>query len=247
MAIISFINQKGGVGKTTTAVCLAAALSSKNFKVLLIDLDGQCNASASLGINNAEVTSYSVFKGEDIVITPINENLFLLPSSLNVNSLELELNEVGKEQILGEILEPIKEQFDFILLDCSPNLGLISINALVASNYYIVPLLPHHLSVQGVSKLLEVAEKVKRRINPQLELGGFVLSQFSTRKVLHQNTAEVIQSHFGNKLFDTVIRENISLAEAPSFGKSIFEYAPKSNGAIDYMNLSKELINKLNK
>ncbi len=244
--IVSFINQKGGVGKTTTAVSVAAALSNNSYRVLLIDLDAQCNAGTSLGISNAAVNTYSVFKGDPIKVVQVNENLFMLPSSLNVSTLDLELvNEPGKEQLLVEILAPIQDHFDFILLDCSPNLGLISINALVVSNYYIIPLLPHHLSIQGISKLLEVVDKVRRRINNKIELGGIVLCQYGERKVLHQDTSEVIKSHFGDKLFSTVIRENISLAEAPSVGKSIFEYAPKSNGAVDYMNLTQEILQKL--
>ncbi len=242
---ITIINQKGGVGKTTTTVSVGSALARKGYATLIIDCDGQCNAGASLGVLQAEVNTYSVFKGDSIKIIPIEENLFLLPYSINVSALDLEINEPGKEQILREKLEPIKDQFDYVLLDSSPNLNLVSVNNLVASDYFIVPLLPHHLSVHGVKSLLEVTEVVKRRINSKLELGGFVLSQFSSQKILHKDIAESIKSHFGDKLFKTTIRQNISLAEATSTGKSIFEYAPKSNGAADYWALTEEIIQKL--
>ncbi len=244
--IISFINQKGGVGKTTSAVSISAALSIKKYNVLLVDLDPQCNASSSLGIRDSEVNIYKVFKGESIKIEQVNEHLFVLPSSINVSSLEYELiNEAGREQLLNEILEPIKQSFDYIILDCSPNLGLITINALVASNYFITVLLPHHLSIDGLSSLLEVTDKVTRRINNNLKSGGYILNQFSNRKILHQQTADVLKKHFGDGLFKTTIRENIALAEAPSVDKSIFDYAPNSNGAKDFMSLTEEIIQKL--
>ncbi len=249
---ISIINSKGGVGKTTSAVNLASALCIKQFKVLLIDLDAQCNTSTSLGIMDDKYNSYSIIKGKPIKYhqinnTLFNNTLFLVPSSINIATIDIELiNEPGKEQIIKELLEKVEYLFDYIIFDCSPKIGLVAINALVASNYYIVPLLPHHLSIEGIVTLLDITDKVKRRINPDLELGGFLLTQYSNRKVLHKQTAQSIKKHFGDKLFDTYIRENISLAEAPFAKTSIFEYAPKSNGATDYMKLTEEIIQKLN-
>ncbi|MCW3787221.1 ParA family protein [Plebeiibacterium sediminum] len=244
--IISFINQKGGVGKTTSAVSIASALSLKKYNVLVVDLDPQSNASTSLQIRDSKINTYTVFKGEPIKIEQVNDHLFVLPSSINVSSLEYELiNEAGREQLLNEILDPIKQSFDYIILDCSPNLGLITINALVASDYFITVLLPHHLSIEGLSSLLEVTNKVTRRINNNLKSGGYILNQFSIRKILHKQTADVLEKHFPDKLFRSTIRENIALAEAPSTGKSIFDYAPNSNGARDYMSLTEEIIQKL--
>lgn len=246
MAIkITYTNQKGGCGKTTTAVSTAAFLSKK-FKVLLIDLDGQNNASSSLGVAEAEVNSYTVFKGGPIKVVSVNNNLDLLPSSINVSSLDTELvNEPGREQLLREILESVEDQYHYIIMDTSPNLGLISVNALVASDYFVVVILPHQLSIQGVSKLIEASDKIKRRINSSLKLGGFVITQYSSRKVLHKNISQSISNHFPGKLFETTIPENISLAEAPTSKQSIMDYAPSSKGAIAYEQLTREIINKL--
>jgi chromosome partitioning protein len=242
--IISVINQKGGVGKTTTSVSIASALSTKDYKVLLIDLDAQRNATTSLGIVDAQVDVYTVLRGiSKLDFINVAENLFLLPASLDLAAFELEMaSEPGKEYLLKEALAPIKEHIDFVIIDCSPNLGLLTINALTASEYYICPVLPHHLSISGFSTLLEVVDKVKRRLNSSLDLAGIVMTQFNKHKVLHRDTAEVIRSHFGEKLFNSTIPENISLAEAPSSGKAIFDYAPQSSGAIEYMNLTNEIL-----
>ncbi|MBK3518724.1 ParA family protein [Carboxylicivirga marina] len=244
--IISFINQKGGVTKTTSCISVASAMARKGLKVLVCDLDQQCNASASLGVLEAEINAYSVLKGQcDLDIINVTDNLYLLPASNDLAAFDLEMSsEPGTEFLLKEALQPLK-QVDVILIDCSPSLGLLTLNALTASDSYICPVLPNHLSVAGMSKLVEIADKVQRRLNPRLSLLGVLLSQFNSRKILHQDTASVIKAHFGDKLFRTVIRENISLAEAPSSGKSIFDYAPQSNGAIDYMNLTNEILEKL--
>lgn len=241
--IVSFINQKGGVGKTTSSVSIAAALANLGYRTLAIDLDGQCNLSSSFGIEEEEVNTYSVLK-EDKKFKTISviENLEVLPASIDLSALELELSaEPGKEYILSELCQNIKKNYDYILLDCSPNLGLISLNALAASDFFIIPLLPHHLSIQGLAKLMEIADKVKRRLNEKLELGGIIITQFNNHKVLHKDTAEVIKEHFGEKLFYPFVRENISLAEAPSSGTDIFRYAPHSNGAQDYLALAEEI------
>ncbi|MBI9063346.1 MAG: ParA family protein [Marinilabiliaceae bacterium] len=245
--LISLLNQKGGVGKTTSSVSISSALSMKGYKVLLVDLDAQCNATTSLGVLEPDTTVYSILKGQSkLDLHPVTENLFLLPASNDLAAFDLEMSaEPGKEYLLKELLEPIDKHFDYIIIDCSPTLGLLTLNALTASNYFICPVLPHHLSIAGMSKLMEVTDKVQRRLNPKLTLGGIILSQFNSRKILHQDTANVIKAHFGDKLFNSVIRENISLAEAPSSGKSIFEYAPQANGAVDYMQLTKEILKKL--
>jgi chromosome partitioning protein len=244
--IISLINSKGGVAKTTTACSLASALSLKNKQVLLIDLDPQGNLSQSLGIGSCDNNIYQCLKGE-CKFSPVQimMNLDLVPSTIDLNAFELEMSgEPGREYLLRELLEQVKNDYDYIIIDCSPSLGLVALNALTASDSYLVPLLPHHLSIQGLSKLLEVTQKIKTRINPKLELEGVLLTQFSHRKVMHRDIAEVIKHHFGSKLYKTFIRENIALAEAPSAGVDIFRYAPKSNGAEDYFNLCEEFSSK---
>lgn len=242
--IIAFINQKGGVGKTTTTASVAAAMANLGLKTLAIDLDAQCNLTTSLGIAEANANIYNMLKGQlQFKPTELNEHLAVLPSSVDLSAFELEMSaEPGKEYLLSELLKPVSNFYDYILLDCSPNLGLVSVNALTAADFFIIPLLPHHLSIQGLTKLLEIADKVKKRLNAKLEMGGIVLTQYNNHKVLHKDIAQVIKDHFGEKLFNSTIRENISLAEAPSSGTNIFEYAPKSNGAEDYLNLTKEII-----
>jgi len=244
--IISIINQKGGVGKTTTTCSLASALSLHNKKVLAIDLDSQCNLSLSLGIKDSEVNSYKLLKGiQPFKPIVINENFDLIPSSIDLSAFELEMsNEPGREYLLREIIEKEKAKYDYILIDCSPSLGLVSLNALTASDSFIVPVLPHHLSIQGLSKLMEVTSKIRSRLNPNLELEGVLFTQFNGRKIMHKDTLEVINNHFTGKVYSTFIRENIALAEAPSAGLDIFRYAPESNGATDYSELCKELIAK---
>lgn len=242
--IIAFINQKGGVGKTTTTASIAAGMAKLGLKTLAIDLDAQCNLTTSFGVVNTNVNIYNTLKGQtQFNPTDLNSHLAIISSSVDLSAFELEMSaEPGKEYLLSELLEPVTHQYDYILIDCSPNLGLVSINALTAADFYIIPLLPHHLSIQGLTKLLEITDKVKKRLNQKLEMGGIILTQYNNHKVLHKDIAHVIKGHFGEKLFKTVIRENISLAEAPSSGTNIFEYAPKSNGAEDYMGLTQEII-----
>ncbi|RUT78418.1 ParA family protein [Ancylomarina longa] len=244
--IISMINQKGGVGKTTTTCSLAAALSLKGKKVLLIDLDPQANLSQSLGISDFENNIYQALKGES-EISPIKvmNNLYIVPSSMDLNALEHEMtNEPGREYLLKELLASIKDNYDFIIIDCSPSIGLIALNALSACDTFIIPVLPHHLSIQGLSGLAGVAKKVKSRINPKLKLEGVLITQFSYRKVLHRDVQNALKKHFNGRLYDSTIRENISLAEAPSTGMDIFRYAPNSNGAEDYLKLCEEFLSK---
>lgn len=245
--IISIINQKGGVGKTTTTCSLAAALSLKGKNVLLVDLDPQNNASQSLGVRDCENNIYQALKGESQLLPiEIMDNLSLVPSSMDLSALENEMNgEPGREFLLKEILETVRfQQYDFILIDCSPSIGLISLNALSACDTFIIPVLPHHLSIQGLSGLAEVAKKIKSRINPKLKLEGVLLTQFSYRKVLHRDVQNALKNHFKGRLYNTTIRENIALAEAPSAGMDIFRYAPNSNGAEDYLKLCEEFLSK---
>lgn len=243
---ISIINQKGGVGKSTTACSLASALSLKGKSILLIDLDPQCNLSQSLGVEAYDNNIYQCLKRE-CKFSPmqIMMNLDIVPSTIDLNAFELEMSsEPGREYLLRELLEQVKTDYDYIIIDCSPSLGLVALNALTASDSYLVPILPHHLSIQGLSKLLEVTQKIKARINPKLELEGVLLTQFSHRKVMHKEISEVIREYFNGKMYEASIRENISLAEAPSAGIDIFRYAPNSNGAEDYLKLCEEFLSK---
>lgn len=245
--IISVSNHKGGVGKTTTTVNIGAALAVLGHKVLLIDLDPQANLSQSLGLEDKEPNIYQLLKGEGRPL-PINvaERLDVIPSSLDLSGAEVELaGEAGREYILEELLQPLKFRYDHILIDCPPSLGLLTINALTASDEVLIPIQPHYLAAQGLSKLLEVVEKVRKRINKRLKVGSILVTLYDGRKVLNRDVLEALETRFPKELLRTRIRENIALAEAPTQGLDIFRYAPKSNGAEDYLAAGRELLEKL--
>ncbi len=244
--IISISNHKGGVGKTTSAVNIGAGLNMLGKNVLLVDMDPQENLSLSFGIRTAEKNIYGALKGE-YALNPleIKENLSLIPATLDLSGAEIELSaEAGREYIFSELIEPIKNRYDYIIIDCPPSLGLLTVNALSASDEVMLPIQAHYLAIKGLAKMNEVVSKIKRRLNRKLEIGGVFITLFDKRKVLHRDVVETVKSYFQEKVFDTRIRDNISLAEAPYTGKDIFEYNPKSYGAIDYMNLCKEIINR---
>jgi len=246
--IIAMVNQKGGVGKTTTAVNVGAGLSQKHYKVLLVDLDAQAHLTYSLGFqaDELELTIYDLLKGEG---TPNNvvlerDGMYLLPSSIDLAAAELELStEVGREALLKRILDKMTG-YDFILLDCPPNLGLLTLNALTATREVFVPLQAEYLSIRGLQKLMEMVEKVKQRVNNRLEVTGLIATLYDRRLKLHNEVFDNLRNHFGNKLFETYIRRNVSVAEATSYGQTIFEYAPRSHGAEDYTNLCKEIVDR---
>jgi chromosome partitioning protein len=244
--IISITNHKGGVGKTTSTINIGAGLSKQGKKILLVDLDPQASLSISLGIAEPEQTIYGAIKGEyKIKPVAIYEGLDLIPSTLDLSGAEVELSsETGREYILKEILEPFKTKYDFILIDCPPSLGLLTVNSLTASNEIFIPLQAEYLALRGLTKLLEIVEKVKQRLNKGLEVGGVFITQYDSRKILNRNIVESIEEHFKEKVFKTKIRDNIALAEAPSQGSDIFRYNSKSYGAEDYLALSKEIIEK---
>lgn len=241
--IITISNHKGGVGKTTSALNIGAGLASLGKTVLLIDLDPQANLSQSLGIREPEETVYGSIRG-DYPLTPVQiaDRLDLVPSTLDLSGAEIELSsETGREYILRELLEPLRDRYDYILIDSPPSLGLLTINALTASQEVFIPLQAQYLALQGLSKLIEVIDKIQKRLNKSLRIGGVFITQYDNRKVLNRNVVETIEAHFEGKVFKTRIRDNVALAEAPTAGLDIFRYAPKSYGAEDYLALSEEI------
>jgi chromosome partitioning protein len=244
--IIAISNHKGGVGKTTSTINLGAGLNKLGKKVLLIDLDPQANLSQSLGIIEPERTIYGSLRGlhglEPISILP---GLDVVASTLDLSGAEIELSgEAGREYILKELLEPLRKKYSYILIDSPPSLGLLTINAFTASDQVFIPLQAQYLALQGLAKLVEVIEKIKRRLNPGLRIGGVFITQYDSRKVLNRDVVATIEAHFKEGVFNTKIRDNIALAEAPAQGLDIFRYQPTSYGAQDYRALSNEIINR---
>jgi chromosome partitioning protein len=242
--IISLLNHKGGVGKTTSTINIGAGLVELGKKVLLIDLDPQANLSLSLGIPRQTNTIYEALRGEsELEPFTIRENLDVVMSTLDLSGAEMELiNEAGREYILKELFEPIKDDYDFIIIDCPPSLGLLTLNALGASDYVYIPLQTQFLALQGLAKIKQVIDKVKFRLNKNLEIGGVIATMYDARKILNRDVVDTIKKYFGEKVFETLIRDNVSLAEAPSQRTDIFNYNRNSIGAQDYMNLCKEIL-----
>jgi len=248
MAIVAVINQKGGVGKTTSVANIGAGLARMKKRVLVVDLDPQAHLTYSMGVqaHDLDATLYELLKGTAAIADVLvkSEGTYLIPSSLDLSGAEVEFaGEAGREFLLREILGKA-DQYDYILLDCPPSLGLLSLNALSAADEVYIPLQMEFLALQGLSKLLETVDKVKARLNPVLEVTGIIATRYDSRKILNQEVMEKIKGHFNSKLFNTAISDNISIAEAPSFGQSIFEYKPKSKGAQDYESLCKEIIKR---
>lgn len=242
--IYAISNHKGGVGKTTSTVNIGAALALKKKKVLLLDLDPQANLTQSLGIHKAEITIYDNLRGEKL-ISPIEykNNLYVLPSSLDLSAAEIELSsEPGREYILKEFLQKLKDKFDYIFIDCPPSLGLLTINALTAADYVIIPMQAEYLPLRGLAKLTEVINKIQSRLNTNLQIGCVFLTQYDARKVLNRDVASSVEEFFGKKFLHNKISSNVALAEAPSQGKDIFSYNKHCKGAEDYAKLVEEII-----
>ena len=244
--VISISNHKGGVGKTTSAINIGAGLNILKKKVLLIDLDPQANLSQSLGLINEPINIYGALRGEyKLEPIEIRKGLDVIPSTLDLSGAEVELSsEPGREYILKELIEPLRASYDFIIIDSPPSLGLLTINSFTASDLIFIPLQAQYLALQGLAKLVEVVDKIKQRLNKGLKVGGVFITQYDSRKVLNRDVVETIQAHFKDEVFKTKIRDNIALAEAPSQGLDIFRYNIKSNGAEDYLALSKEIIKR---
>ncbi|MEL6143243.1 MAG: ParA family protein [Bacteroidota bacterium] len=244
--VISLLNHKGGVGKTTSAINIGAGLVELGKKVLLVDLDPQANLTLSLGIGRQPVTIYESMMGEsDLVPVNYRDSLDVVTSSLDLSSAEMELvNEAGREFILRELFDGVDDQYDFIIIDCPPSLGLLTLNALTSSHQVIIPLQTEFLAMQGLAKIKQVIQKVKLRLNKKLHISGVLATMYDARKVLNRDVVQTIKKYFGPLLFETFIRDNVSLAEAPAQRQDIFMYAGASSGAKDYLDLSKEILER---
>jgi chromosome partitioning protein len=251
--IIAIANQKGGVGKTTSAINLAASLAVLEKKVLLIDADPQANATSGIGfdVRNIKTSIYECLINEvnpnDIILTSEIEGLDLIPSHIDLVGAEIEmLNMPNREKMFKEVLHKITRPYDFILIDCSPSLGLITVNALTAADSVIIPVQCEYFALEGLGKLLNTVKIIQGRLNPDLEIEGFLLTMYDARLRLSNQVVEEVRKHFQQMVFDTIIQRNIKLTESPSFGKPVVLYDADSKGSVNYLNLARELLQKNN-
>ena len=248
---ISISNQKGGVGKTTTAINLGSALALANKKTLIIDLDSQKNATTGLGISTTGATSYELLLGhteaKDAIIPTNIANLYLIPSSVNLSGAEVELTEMpNNKNLLKEALKPLHNQYDYILIDCPPALGHLTLNALCASSSVMVPLQCEFYALEGLSHLLKTIARVQKNLNPNLKMHGIVLTMYDKRNNLSDLVAHDVKKHLGNQVYQTVIPRNVKISEAPSHGKPAILYDRTCPGSVAYTNLANELLTRDN-
>lgn len=249
--IIAVANQKGGVGKTTTTVNLAASLGVLEKKVLLIDADPQANASSGLGINvdQVEVGTYQLIehsiRAQEAVISSSAPNVYVIPAHIDLVAIEIELvDKERREYMLKEALNEIREAYDYILIDCAPSLGLLTLNALTASDSVVIPIQCEYFALEGLGKLLNTIKSVQKIHNPNLDIEGLLLTMYDSRLRLSNQVVEEVQKHFGDMVFSTIIQRNVKLSEAPSFGESIINFDATSKGAANYLSLAQEIIKK---
>ncbi|MGB0891138.1 MAG: ParA family protein [Flavobacteriaceae bacterium] len=249
--IIAVANQKGGVGKTTTTVNLAASLGVLEKKILLIDADPQANASSGLGIDveGVEYGTYQVLEhtisAKDAIQQTTSPNVDIIPAHIDLVAIEIELvDKENREYMLKKSLAEIKNDYDYILIDCAPSLGLITLNSLVAADSVIIPIQCEYFALEGLGKLLNTIKSVQKIHNPELDIEGLLLTMFDSRLRLSNQVVDEVRKHFNSMVFDTIIRRNTRLGEAPSYGESIIAYDATSKGAVNYLNLANELLKK---
>lgn len=249
--IIAIINQKGGVGKSTTAINLSAALGEMGKQVLLVDLDPQGNTTSGLGIEKGQVSKciYNVLLDdvalEDVIIPDVCEGLDLVPATINLAGAEVELvSEMARENRLKDAVGSMRGKYDYIFIDCPPSLGLLTVNSLVAADKLIIPIQCEFYALEGVTKLLDSMKRVKNRLNPSLDIFGILLTMYDGRTTLSRQVAAEVRNFFGDQVFETIIPRTVKLSEAPSYGIPITQYDPQGKGAISYVNLAKEVIER---